>query len=415
MTASGTGAPVLEHSRPTSDRDDLLEAHLEALELSIVMPCLNEARTLPACIRKAQGFLDRSGIRGEVVIGDNGSTDGSQALAFSLGARVVDVAAKGYGAALMGAIRAAHGRYVIMADSDDSYDFERLEGFVEQLRAGHDLVMGNRFRGGIEPGAMPPLHKYLGNPVLTGIGRLFFRSPCRDFHCGLRGFRRRAILDLDLRTPGMEFASEMVVKATLRGLRITEVPTTLRKDGRDRAPHLRSFRDGWRHLRFLLLFCPRWLFLAPGTVLMAASLALMAMLLPGPLAIGGVELDVHSLLVANAGVLIGAQLILFFLLAKQFAADEGIIPSGRRFRAVRRRVSLEGALIAGLALIGLGLGGIGAATLHWGAMGFGELDYRATMRLVIPSTGAMTLGLEVLFVGFLSSLLDLRQPRPVVS
>lgn len=406
MIASGSGADLLARGSNAGMAD---EAELQPLELSIVMPCLNEVRTLEICIRKAQTFLDRSGIRGEIVIGDNGSTDGSQALAFSLGARVVHVAARGYGAALIGAIRSARGTFVIMGDSDDSYDFEHLDGFVEQLRAGYDLVMGNRFRGGIAPGAMPPLHRYLGNPVLTGIGRLFFASPCRDFHCGIRGFRRSAILDLRLTTPGMEFASEMVVKATLAGLRVTEVPTTLKKDGRDRAPHLRSFRDGWRHLRFLLLFCPRWLFLAPGAALMLASLALMAILLPGPVALGAVELDVHTLLVANAGAFVGAQLILFFLLAKQFAADEGIIPSGRRFDALRRRIHLEGVLIAGGALAILGFGGITAAALQWGAVGFGELDYRTTMRLVIPATGAMTLGLQILFAGFLSSLLDLRR------
>jgi hypothetical protein len=382
---------------------------LQPIELSIVMPCLNEARTLGICIRKAQGFMARNGIIGEVVIGDNGSTDGSKTIAYGLGARVIEVETRGYGAALMAAIRAARGTYVIMADSDDSYDFERLEGFVAELRAGHDLVMGNRFRGGIAPGAMPPLHKFLGNPVLTGIGRLFFRSPCRDFHCGLRGFRRTAILDLDLQTPGMEFASEMVVKATLNGLRVTEVPTTLSKDGRDRAPHLRSFRDGWRHLRFLLLFCPRWLFLVPGAAILFASLGLIAALLPGPLHLGALELDVHSLVVANAGAVFGAQLILFFLLAKQFAADEGLIPGGRRFDRVRRAITLEGALVAGGALLALGIGGIAAAAMHWSAIGFGELDYQTTMRLVVPSTGAMTLGLEVLFLGFLSSLLDLRR------
>lgn len=386
-----------------------LDGELQPLELSIVMPCLNEARTLGTCIRKAQGFMARNNIAGEVVIGDNGSTDGSKTIAWGLGARVIEVETRGYGAALMAGIRAARGRYVIMADSDDSYDFERLEGFIAELRAGNDLVMGNRFRGGIAPGAMPPLHRFLGNPVLSGIGRLFFRSPCRDFHCGLRGFRRSAILDLGLCTPGMEFASEMVVKATLNGLRIAEVPTTLSKDGRDRAPHLRSFRDGWRHLRFLLLFCPRWLFLVPGATILTLSLALMAALLPGPLQLGTLELDVHSLVVANAGAVFGAQLILFFLLAKQFAADQGIVPSGRRFERVRRAITLEGALLAGGGLLGLGLAGITAAAVHWGAVGFGALDYQATMRFVVPASGAITLGLEVLFLGFLSSLLDLRR------
>ena len=265
------------------------------MELSIVMPCLNEAETLATCIDKARGFLDRHGIAGEIVIADNGSTDGSQEIAVSRGARVVNVPSKGYGSALMGGIAAARGRYVIMGDADDSYDFTDLMPFVERLRAGDELVMGNRFLGGIEPGAMPPLHKYLGNPVLTWIGRLFFGSPSGDFHCGLRGFDRQAILSLDLQTTGMEFASEMVVRATLQGLRIDEVPTTLSKDGRSRPPHLRSWRDGWRHLRFLLMYSPRWLFLYPGLFLMIVGLLAGAWLLPGPRRIGGVELDIQTL------------------------------------------------------------------------------------------------------------------------
>ena len=260
------------------------------LELSIVMPCLNEAETLEVCIRKAQESLRKDEISGEVVIADNGSEDGSQEIAERLGARVVPVSGRGYGAALHGGFEAARGRFVIMGDADDSYDFSSLMPFVEKLREGYDLVMGNRFLGGIEPGAMPPLHRYLGNPVLTGIGRLFFRSPAGDFHCGLRGFRRDAILGLGLQTTGMEFASEMVVKSTLMGLRIAEVPTTLSPDGRSRPPHLRSWRDGWRHLRFLLLYSPRWLFLYPGAVLMLLGLvsgALLLAVLPLMLALAG--------------------------------------------------------------------------------------------------------------------------------
>ena len=236
----------------------------DEVELTILMPCLNEAETIGRCVGKARAFLAQSGVAGEVLIADNGSTDGSQAIAESLGARVVPIAARGYGNALIGGIQTACGRFVIMGDSDDSYDFSALGGFIEKLRAGYQLVMGNRFQGGILPGAMPPLHRYVGNPILTTIGRLFFRSPCGDFHCGLRGFDRDAILALDLQAPGMEFASEMVVKATTNKLRITEVPTTLAPDGRSRPPHLHSWRDGWRHLRFLLLFSPRWLFLFPG-------------------------------------------------------------------------------------------------------------------------------------------------------
>ncbi|HEX8868831.1 MAG TPA: glycosyltransferase family 2 protein, partial [Lentzea sp.] len=229
-------------------------------ELTILMPCLNEAETLETCIRKAQGYLERSGVVGEVLIADNGSTDGSQKIATDLGARVVDIPAKGYGNALLGGIRAARGKFVIMGDADDSYDFSNLDDYVTRLRAGADLVMGNRFKGGIEPGAMPPLHKYLGNPVLSAVGVLFFKAPVRDFHCGLRGFQRDVMLKVGLHTSGMEFASEVVVKSCLAGLRIEEVPTTLKKDGRSRPPHLRSWRDGWRHLRFLLIYSPRWLF-----------------------------------------------------------------------------------------------------------------------------------------------------------
>src|SRR5919197_585369 len=265
------------------------------VELSIVMPCLNEAETLTICIRKAKQSLREHSIAGEIIVADNGSHDGSQALAARMGVRLVHVQAKGYGNALMGGIAAARGKYVIMGDADDSYDFTSLGPFITKLRAGYDLVMGNRFKGGIQPGAMPVLHRYLGNPVLTGLGRLLFGSPCGDFHCGLRGFNKAAIMRLGLRTTGMEFASEMVVKATLYRLRIAEVPTTLSPDGRSRPPHLRSWRDGWRHLRFLLLYSPRWLFLYPGALLMLVGLVMMLWLLPNPRAIGYITLDVHTL------------------------------------------------------------------------------------------------------------------------
>ena len=282
-------------------------------ELTILMPCLDEAETLETCIRMARNFLARSNIAGEVLVADNGSTDGSQAIAVRNGARVVEVREKGYGAALLGGIRAAHGKYVIMGDADASYDFSRLEGFVEKLRNGYELVMGNRFRGGIAPGAMPALHKYLGNPVLSGIGRLLFRSPCKDFHCGLRGFNRESVMRLDLQTTGMEFASEMVVKATLQNLRIVEVPTTLSPDGRSRAPHLRSWRDGWRHLRFLLIYSPRWLFLYPGLCLSGLGLGLMAWLLPGPRFLFSAGFDVHTLVYASGMIVVGLQIIFLAL------------------------------------------------------------------------------------------------------
>ena len=381
------------------------------LELTILMPCLNEAETLAVCIDKAQAYLSRSGVAGEVVIADNGSTDGSQAIARAHGARVVDIPARGYGAALIGGIRAANGRFVIMADSDDSYDFSALDPFVARLRAGDALVMGNRFQGGIMPGAMPKLHRYLGNPVLTFIGRLFFRSPCGDFHCGLRGFDRAAILALDLQAPGMEFASELVVKATLRGLLISEVPTILHPDGRSRPPHLRSWRDGWRHLRFLLLYSPSWLFLYPGLALFVAGLWGMAWLLPHARQVGAVTLDIHSLLYAAMFMLVGAQSVFFWLFAKHYGMREGMLPDDPDFRRLIARISLERGLILGLLLVVAGIG-LGAAALgNWGAAGFGGLSPSGTMRLIIPSATMILLGFQVAYGSFFISVLDIRASR----
>ena len=299
MTATAAAARLPQ--RPPEPEED-------AIELSIVMPCLNEAETLAVCVRAARRFLETHGLSGEVIVADNGSTDGSQQIANALGARIVHVPARGYGAALIGGIAAARGRFVAMGDADDSYDFEGLMPFVETLRGGADLVMGNRFRGGIAAGAMPPLHRWLGNPVLSALGRTFFRVPIGDFHCGLRAFRRERVLDLGLASPGMEFASEMVVKAALDGLAIAEVPTTLRPDGRSRPPHLRTWRDGWRHLRFLLTWAPKWLLLYPGLALIAAGLFGLAALLPGDLKLGGIELGVHTMIFASMAVLMGAQL-----------------------------------------------------------------------------------------------------------
>ena len=384
----------------------------EPLELTILMPCLNEAETLAICIDKAQAFLARSGIAGEVVIADNGSTDGSQAIAVAHGARVVPIAARGYGSALIGGIQAALGRYVIMADSDDSYDFSRLEGFVERLREGWHLVMGNRFKGGIAPGAMPPLHRYLGNPVLTGIGRLFFRSPSGDFHCGLRGFDRAAILGLDLQTPGMEFASEMVIKATIAGLRITEVPTTLSPDGRSRPPHLRSWRDGWRHLRFLLLFSPRWLFLYPGLAAFILGSLTMIWLLPGPRRVSGVTFDIHTLLYASLAVTVGYQAIQFWTFAKVYGMRERIVPPDPWFRRAIGIATLERGLIAGLLLLAIGLG-IGIVALFaWDTSRFGEMSPTVTMRLVIPSSTAILLAFQTAYGAFFLSVLEIRASRP---
>ncbi|MEL4319004.1 glycosyltransferase family 2 protein [Leifsonia sp. YIM 134122] len=382
------------------------------IELSIVMPCLNEAETLATCIRKALGYLERSGVAGEIVIADNGSTDGSQKIALDLGARVVDVEAKGYGSALMGGIQAARGIYVIMGDADDSYDFSNLDPFVERLRAGDDLVMGNRFRGGIEPGAMPPLHKYLGNPVLSFIGRLFFPSEIRDFHCGLRGFRRDSILEIGLITTGMEFASEVVVKSTLLGLKISEVPTTLKKDGRSRPPHLRSWRDGWRHLRFLLLFSPRWLFLYPGVVGFLVGLVGSIALAFGPIEIGPVGFDVSTQVYLSALTVVGYQGLLFALLTKLYAQHEGFfIPRSRRFQAVAERATLESGAIVGVLLFVAGLA-IGVVQFSvWAASGFGPQDVSDTVRLAVPAALLMMLGFQTVMAGMFLGILSIPVQR----
>ncbi len=379
----------------------------DQVELTILMPCLNEAETLEICITKALGFLERHKVRGEVLIADNGSTDGSQEIARSLGARVVAIENKGYGAALIGGIGAAFGSYIIMADSDDSYDFVNLMPFLERLRAGDELVMGNRFKGGIAPGAMPPLHRYLGNPVLTAIGKLFFRSPCGDFHCGLRGFNAESIRRLELKSTGMEFASEMVVKATLQNLRLNEVATTLSPDGRSRPPHLRSWRDGWRHLRFLLLFSPRWLFLYPGLSLLVLGLLGMAVLLPGPLTLGGVTFDTHTLLLSGVLAVLGGQAITFAALAKQFAVRAGLLPVGSRLTATMLPVSLETVLLAGGGLVIAGLLGILGGVWIWQTVQFGDLQTGNMMRLLVPATTAMVLGFQIMLSGFFRSLLDL--------
>jgi hypothetical protein len=381
------------------------------LELSVVMPCLNEAETLATCIGKALGSLERHGIAGEVIVADNGSTDGSPEIAARMGARVISVAERGYGAALQGGIAAARGRFVLMGDADDSYDFEDLRPFVEKLREGYDLVMGNRFRGGIRPGAMPPLHRYLGNPVLTAIGRLFFRSPCGDFHCGLRAFRKEAIDRLELQTTGMEFASEMVVKATLLGQRIGEVPTTLSPDGRSRPPHLRSWRDGWRHLRFLLLYSPRWLFLYPGLLLMGFGLLAMLAILPGPRTIGGVSFDVNTLLYAAAAVFVGFQSVIFAVFTKIYAVNEGLLPEDPRLNALFRYIKLETGLVAGAALVLVGWIGSLWAVSDWGARSFGQLEPRETLRIVVPAVLALTLGFQIVLSSFFLSVLGMRRRR----
>lgn len=376
------------------------------LDLSIVMPCLNEAETLEVCIRKAFQFLDGSGLKGEVILADNGSSDDSRRIAERAGARVVQVAEKGYGAALRGGIEASSGRWVIMGDADDSYDFSELDAFIRELQAGADLVMGCRFPSGggtILPGAMPWKHRWLGNPVLSFLGRLFFRSPVRDFHCGLRGFRKDAVLGLGLRTTGMEFASEMIVRASVEGLAISEVPITLHPDGRSGRPHLKSWRDGWRHLKFLLFLAPRWLFFYPGAVLTTVGLAGAVTLARGPLQVGNVRFDTNTLLVMVALILSGTQLMMLFLIARRFCERRGWLPG--RSRLFRGPV-LEWSLVLG---VGAGLAGvflIGVQWWGWREMGYGDLSYSDSLRRVIPGVGGVLLGIQVIFSGFMFSLVD---------
>jgi glycosyltransferase involved in cell wall biosynthesis len=377
------------------------------VELSIVMPCLNEAETLGICIQKAQTALAEHGIVGEVIVADNGSTDGSQAIAANMGARVVHVDAKGYGSALMGGIASARGTFVIMGDADDSYDWLAIKPFVDKLRAGDDLVMGNRFKGGIRPGAMPPLHRYVGNPLLTSIGRLFFSSASGDFHCGLRAFRRDAILKMNLRTTGMEFASELVVKATLFNLKMSEVPVVLSPDGRSRPPHLRSWRDGWRHLRFLLMYSPRWLFLYPGIAFVLIGLATGLWLLPGPRTVGQVTFDVHTLLYSAAAIFIGFQSILFALFARIFAMTEGLVPPDPQLNRLFRFIDLEKGLIVGGVLLAAGLFASFYALSDWGANYFGRMDPSQTFRIVIPAVLSLILGCQITLSSFFLSILGM--------
>ena len=379
----------------------------DSLELTILMPCLNEAETLARCIAKARHYIERSGIAGEVVIADNGSTDGSRDIATASGARVVLVAERGYGAALAGGIAAARGRFVIMGDADDSYDFSRLDAFVAALRDGAELVMGNRFAGGIAPGAMPWLHRYVGNPVLSTLGRLFFRTPIRDFHCGLRGFSRASIQALRLRTSGMEFASEMVVKATLAHLDIREVPTTLDKDGRSRPPHLRSFRDGWRHLRFLLLFSPRWLFLYPGMALLWVGLVVGAILLPGPVRYGNVSFDVHTFLVAALCIIVGLQSISFAIIGRRFASRYGFIPRSGSYDRLLEALTLERVLLVAILLMLGGLAALLWGVAEWAERDFGPLNVTSTMRAVIVALTAMVSGFQMMMSGFMSSMINI--------
>ena len=391
----------------TQERPRRVEVGVDECVVSVVIPCLNEAETIETCVAKARTGLEEVGVPGEVVVADNGSTDGSQELARAAGARVVPAVERGYGAALMAGIEAARGRYVVMADADDTYDLTALRPFVESLQNGHDLVLGNRFAGGIAEGAMPRLNRLIGNPILSGIGRLFFRAPVGDFHCGLRAFRRDAILGLRLSSPGMEYASEMVVKATLAGLRIGEVPTTLVPARTGRRPHLRPWRDGWRHLRLLLLYSPRWLFLYPGIALFLLGLGVTIALLPGAITIGRIRFDVHTMLYAQTGAVLGFQTIIFAVFAKVFGISQGLLPENPRLTKIARRVSLELGLAVGAVLVLAGVVGSVLAVFRWGQSSFGHLNYESTLRIAIPSVGLFVIGFQTIVASFFLSFLGL--------
>ena len=406
MTATRT-AP---HTDPTGVNAWMPPAPAEVVELSVVMPCLNEAETLATCIEKAQRAMREHGVAGEVVVADNGSTDGSREIALALGARLVQVTERGYGAALMGGIAEARGTYVIMGDADDSYDFGEIPRILDKLREGHDLVQGCRLEGGggrVMPGAMPFLHRWWGNPMFSWMARLWFRAPIHDIHCGMRGFRRDAWKRLDQRCTGMEFASEMVIKASLHRLRIAEVPIVLHPDGRTaHPPHLRTFRDGWRHLRFFLMFSPRWLFLLPGVLLVLLGLVGYGVAMPG-LTIGGVGFDVHTLLFSSLAIIAGYQAVAFAVFTKVFAIGEGLLPPDERMRALFRRVTLERGVTAGAITLVAGLSLLGAAILYWQSLDFGALDYSVTMRWVIPGVTLAALGIQTVLSSFFLSILGM--------
>lgn len=389
-------------TRPLDLRDSV------PVELTILMPCLNEAETIAACVRKASSFLVRSGIQGEVIVADNGSTDGSADLALASGARVVSISDKGYGNALIGGIRAAQGRFVIMADADDSYDFSELGSLVESLRSGNMMVIGNRFRGGIRSGAMPLLHRFVGNPLLSLVGRMFFSSAIGDFHCGLRGVDRVAALRLGLQAPGMEFASEMIVKATLADWPIAEVPTTLSPSGRSRRPHLRSWRDGWRHLRFLLMMSPRWLMLYPGACLTATGIAAQIAIARGPIVVSGIGFDIHTMLYAGGAVILGVQLVLFSLLARAIGVLKGVLPMRPTFARFLAAFTLERGILLGLLLGAAGLGLAIYSVTTWAQVHLATLDPRVMMRVAIPSVTLMLTGAEIIFSSFLLKFIDVR-------
>lgn len=388
-----------------------MQTAIKSLEVSIVIPCLNEAETITECVKEARAALEEAEISGEVIVADNGSTDGSPALAELAGASVVHVREKGYGSALQGGIEQARGTYVLMGDADGSYNFREIGRFMEKLRAGDDLVMGCRLpKGGgeIKPGAMPWLHKWIGNPVLSGIGKLFFHAPIDDFHCGLRAFRTSAVQDLHLRTTGMEFASEMVVRSTLADYRISQVPVTLSPDKRSRKPHLRSWRDGWRHLRFLLLFSPRWLFFYPGVFLALVGLLGFLMLLPGPLTLGSVTFDTNSLLLSSLSIVVGFQVISMYIFARAYATSAGLLPPDPKIKKLLTGRPAEWGILIGLAFILIGFGYLVYALLVWQSTNFGNLSYPNSLRIVIPGVTAIGLGVQFSFSGFILAIIGIK-------
>ena len=399
-------SPDLESRTVPDSTPDPSEVPGGTPELSVVMPCLDEAETLGGCIEKVQNVFRDHRIDGEIIVADNSSTDGSSAIARRMGARLISIKEKGYGNALRHGIELSRGRYVITGDADASHDLSQIPLFLAKLREGYDLVIGNRFKGTIQAGAMPPLHRYLGTPVLTQLGKLLFRSPCGDQQCGFRGFSRAAFARMNLRSTGMEFASEVVMKASCLRLRITEVPTTQFPAGRRRPPHLRTWRDGWRHLRLMLLHSPRWLFFYPGALLVLAGVVIGAWLLPGPQTIQGITFDIHTLLYAATAVALGFQSVTFAVFTKVYAIREGLLPEDPRIQRLLGAVSLELGLIGGAALVVFGFGASLYAVASYGAHHFGNLDPVKTMRLIIPATLSLTLGGEIMLSSlFLSVLL----------
>lgn len=376
------------------------------IELTILMPCLNEAETLAVCIEKAKSFLEKHNVAGEVLIADNGSTDGSRQIAKEHGARVVDIPERGYGSALIGGCNAAYGKYVIMGDADDSYDFTNLMPFVERLRAGDDLVIGNRFKGGIVKGAMPPLHRYLGNPVLSGLGRIFYKCPIKDFHCGLRGYNTQRMRALGLHTIGMEYASEMVVQAVMNGYKISEVPTTLSPDGRSRPPHLRSWHDGWRHLKFLLLHSPNWLFLYPGFALMIIGLIIGITIEIQPINFKGVAFGMNTLLYSVAMIIVGFNLISFHVFAKVYAMNAGFIKAEKE---VHIRLNAENCALFGVLIVLVGIAMTVIALVVWGREGFGRMNLESFMKLTVPAIAFILMGVHFVFSGLFIDLLRIKR------